>query len=492
MIKEEQILAVEASKKYFDVFCTTVDEKYVVPWHIEVLIKKLESVYERVKNNETVRLIIEMPPRHGKSETATKKFPAWILGKSPEFPIIVTSYSQDLATDFGRETRDLVNGGNYQSIFNTRLIPDQKAKGKWVTNKNGGYTAAGIGGSITGRGFKIGIIDDPFKNREEAESLLQRDKVYDFYKAVFTTRQEGEGNAVIVINTRWHKDDLVGRLLEKQEEDEQNNEENYDKWEVLRLPAIAEEVEFIEGEKFRNVGEPLWPEKYPLNALLRIKNTMGIYEWSAQYQQAPISSETKEFNKSWFKYYNEDILKSKVVDSYTLVDLAISDKKKANNSVVRTVSKAPTEPFWYLREETAGKLDPLQVIDAIFWHYETYRSKVWIEGVGYQRALEKFILEEMKRRNIYFSINILKRNNEISKNERIRGLIPYYKSGTILHRDNGEDSAIERETLDFPQGKLDDRIDCLANMIEASDPTKFEKKKKPQKNYTPMSPIFGG
>jgi len=490
--REEQILAIEGSKIYFDVFCQTVDERYTVPRHIEILTRKLEEVYERVKNGETVRLIIDMPPRHGKSETTTKKFPAWILGKEPSWPIIVTSYSQDLATKFGRETRDIMNSGNYQSIFNTRLSPDQKAKAQWVTDQNGGYTAAGIGGSITGKGFKIGIIDDPFKGRKEAESLLMRDNVWDFYKAVFSTRQEGAGNAIIVINTRWHIDDLVGRILRKEEEDKASGEENYDVWEVLKLPAIAEEEEFIFGEQFRSPGEPLWPEKYPLEKLLQIKNTVGLYEWTAQYQQEPISSETKEFSRDWFKYYNESILKTKVLKHYTLVDLAISEKAKADNSVVRTVAKCPTEHPLYLREETAGKLDPLQVIDAIFWHYETYRGEIWIEGVGYQRALEKFLLEEMKRRGVYFIVHILKRNNSVNKNERIRGLIPYYKSGTMYHRDTGEDTALERELIEFPQSPKDDRMDCVANIIEAIQTTSDPKKQKTKPRHTPLSSTFGG
>jgi hypothetical protein len=494
MSKEEQILAISGSRQYFDVFCITVDENYMVPWHVDILTRKLQEVYERVKNNETVRLIIDMPPRHGKSETATKKFPAWVLGKSPDFPIIVTSYSQDLATDFGRQTRDIMNSGNYQSVFDTRLTPDQKAKAKWVTEKGGGYTAAGIEGSITGRGFKIGIIDDPFKNRQDAETLLMRDKVWTFYKSVFTTRQEGTGNAIIVINTRWHKDDLVGRLLEKQAEDEANHEEYYDKWEILKFPAIAEEDEFIDGEQTRESGDPLWPEKYPLAKLLSIKNTVGLYEWTAQYQQEPISSETKEFSKEWFDYYNEQRdIKNKVLKSHTLVDLAISEKTKADNSVVRTISKCPTEPNIYLREETAGKMDPLQVIDAIFWHYEAYRGDVWIEGVGYQRALEKFLLEEMKKRGIYFTVKILKRNNSVSKGERIRGLIPYYKSKTIKHRDDGSDTPLERELVEFPQSKKDDRMDCLANFIEAVSVTVDDKKKKkPATIHRPLSDVFGG
>ncbi len=149
---------------------------------------------------------------YGKSEESTIKFPAWLLGKEPSWPIMVASYSDTLATNFGQSARDLMLSPAYQEIFKTRLRADSKAKGLWKTEKGGGYMSAGAGGAFTGMGFKIGIVDDLFKNREEAASQTIRDSRWDWYRSTFYTRQEGN-SAIIVIGTRWHLDDLIGRLI---------------------------------------------------------------------------------------------------------------------------------------------------------------------------------------------------------------------------------------------------------------------------------------
>ena len=497
--QEEKALAVFNARKYLDVFCTATDPLYTIPWHIELVVEKLEQGLAKVLRGEKVRLIIEMPPRHGKSELATVKFPAWVLGRHPDLPVVVTSYSADLATTFGLKTRDLMNDENYQAIFSTRLRADQKAKGKWLVTKpqpggkirttGGGYTAAGVGGGITGRGFKIGIIDDPIKNREEAEREVVEENIWEWYKDVFYTRQEGNGMIVLILQ-RWAKYDLVGRVLEKAESDERAGIEARDEWDVIRLPAIADENEYHEGKIIRRPGDPLWPEKFTLPMLEGIRNTLGPYGWNALYQQSPISSETQEFTQNLFKRYDEIEIEKKQLTSKTFVDLSHAQGKESHNTVVRTVSKIPTEPGFYLREETAGHLNPLQTIDAIFYHARTYRSEVWIEGVGYQRALKSFVEEEMRKRGEYFIVNLLKRNAEVAKHERIRGLIPYYRTGVVYHRRDGLDEALEREMLDFPQGKLDDRVDCLANMLEAFSPTQ-QIRHKARKPHVPLSP-FGG
>src|SRR5262249_5575021 len=159
------------------------------------------------------------------------------------------------------------------------------------------FTATGVGGSITGRGFKIGIIDDPIKNREEAESAVYRDKIWSWYTSTFYTRQEGQG-AIIVICTRWHLDDLVGRLEAQEKEAADRGEKNYDEWEYITFPAIAKD-----NEPHRNKGQPLWPEKFPLPALQTIKNALGPYDFESLYQQHPISSSNQEFKREWFQYF---------------------------------------------------------------------------------------------------------------------------------------------------------------------------------------------
>lgn len=269
-------------------------------------------------------------PTHN-SELATKKFPAWLLGKHPEWPIIVASYSADLAVEFGRGTREIMQSSAYQSIFDTRLKPDTQAKGNWMTEQGGGYLAAGAGGAITGKGFRVGIIDDIFKNREEADSETIRDSRWDWYRSTFYTRQEGH-SAIIVIGTRWHMDDLIGRLLEKEKKDKANGEENYDQWTVIEFPAIA-----TEDEEFRKKGESLWPEKFSIEKLRKTESALGPYEFCTPSETPILMSDwrTKKISEVQVgdeiigftqggtkdgKRYNGRLVKSKVLAKNSLID----------------------------------------------------------------------------------------------------------------------------------------------------------------------------
>jgi len=222
-LSEEEKL-VQAGK-YSLIDFSIVTGKYSPNWHHELIADKLEAI----ERGELKRLMIFMPPRHGKSQLATINFPAWYLGRHPDGEIITVSYSGDLAMDFGGKTRDKIADESYGLVFdNLSLKEDEKSKGKWKTNKEDSYLSAGIGGAITGRGADILIVDDPIKNREEAESKVFRKKVWDFYTSTAYTRLN-PGGAIIVILTRWHLDDLAGRLLTKSNE----------YWEILDLPAIA-------------------------------------------------------------------------------------------------------------------------------------------------------------------------------------------------------------------------------------------------------------
>lgn len=464
-------------------FSQVLDYRYTVNWHHEVIARALEKARKQVEAGQKARIILEVPPRHGKSELATIKFPAQTLGLHPDWPIIVSSYSAELAEDFGLKTRDIINDERYSAIFTANLRSDTTARGRWLTSEGGGYTATGVGGAITGRGFKIGIIDDPFKNREEADSEIIREKVWNWYTSTFYTRQEGI-SAIIVICTRWHLDDLVGRLLQQQEDSEKSGVKEHDTWEVIRFPAIAEE-----DETYRKAGQPLWQDKFPLPILENIKNTVGVYDWSSLYQQNPILSENAEFKKEWFKYFEESELAGKNLRYTTTVDLAVSKDDAADNVVIRTVAKEQDNPNWYLIEESAGHLDPLQTIDAIFYHQQKYRSEVYLETVAYQKALKYFLEEEQRKRQIYFVVNELKRNNVQSKEIRIRGLVPLYKAGVIYHRRS--DVELEREALQFPKGKHDDRLDALASQLEAVENTSERNKTYKQPDPEPMSMYQG-
>jgi len=437
---EEQKQIIQAGRNSLIDFSIITNPKYQPNFHHELIADKLE----KVERGECKRLMIFMPPRHGKSQLASIDFPAWYLGRNPDKEIITASYSGDLATDFGSKTRDKVNDEIYRLIFDVKLKSDEQSKSKWRTNKGGSYTSTGIGGPLTGRGANILLIDDPVKNREEADSDTMRDKVWDWYISTAYTRLEKNG-AVILIMTRWNLDDLAGRLLEAQGIG--------DDWEVLNLPAIAEEDE----------------------ALQSIKNTIGIYDWACLYQQNPIPSERQEFKREWFKYYDySNEADKQIIDSldiFAMVDLAIGEKEINDNTSIQVIGKAKGNPNIYKIEDLTGHLDPGQTIDYLFnlkTKYGHRFRKVGIESVGYQKSLMWYLNEAMKQKETYFDVIELKAKGE--KETRIRGLIPMYKNGIIFHSKN--DIEYENELLIFPFGKHDDRIDSMAYLQQILENTR--------------------
>lgn len=458
-----------AARDKFINYCEVVDKKYrAQPFH-EYLAFKLQEGYERMMNGHDVRLIIEEPPRHGKSELATVKFPTWVLGKSPEIPTLVCSYNEDLAQGFGLKARDTMQSGVYRRIFDTTIRADQKAKGRWITHQGGSFTSTGIGGSLTGRGFKLGIIDDPVKNRKEADSLTFRESVWDFYRSTFYTRQEGN-SMIIIIATRWHMDDLIGRIEEQESLHLAGRDSEFaDEWEYITFPAVATEDEEYEvyGKTFkRGKGGALWPTKFPLQKLYTIENEIGPYEFSALYQQKPVPSERQEFKDKWFRSWDPDEIKDLKLDYFTSCDPNNSeDEVEANDEwVVTTIGKARGKPEIYRIEESTGKGGPQGLISAIFRHVETWRPKSFsIETVN-AKSLLYSIREEQRERERYFAITELKNNRSVPKETRIRGLIPLYAAKSVLHMP--QDAVYEQQLLDFPKAKHDDRADCMANFLE--------------------------
>jgi len=432
-------------------FAIATDPLYQDTWFHETLATILQSSIEKVERGEDVRIILVVPPRHGKTELSTKKFPAWALGKHPEWPIIVTSYSSDLAVDFGFATRDIMQSDFYQRIFKSRLRADAKAKGKWLTHENGGYTAAGAGGSITGKGFKIGIIDDLFKNREEAASKTIRDSRWDWYRSTFYTRQEG-ATAIIVIMTRWHTDDLIGRLLKKQKEDEANGEEYFDKWKLIEFPAVA-----TKDEDFRVKGEALWPEKYPIEKLKRIETTLGPYEFAALYQGNPITAENQEFKETWIK--TRKWAEVELLDTRKFATIDPGGKEAENDFTGVTRNYVDNRNNWYFKSMRVH-FDPAELINLVFKLHEENFEKIGIEETVYLKAIKPFFDAECRKRNKFPNVIPLKaagRNKEV----RIRGLIPRYSSGSIFHIEN-ECKDLEDEMVVFPKGANDDTLDSAA------------------------------
>jgi hypothetical protein len=235
------------------------------------------------------RLMVSMPPRHGKSELISRYLPAWYLGTFPDRRVILSSYESDFAASWGRKARELLEQHGLDH-FGAKVRSDIAASSRWeIAGHDGGMITAGVGGPITGRGANLLIVDDPIKNAEDAASLTLRDKIYEWWRSTAYTRLE-PGASVVLIQTRWHQDDLAGRILADADQGEA--------WEVISLPAIAEENDPLG----RDPGAALWPERFSEEALDVIRRSVGSYFWAAMYQQTPVPIGGEIFKQEWFRY----------------------------------------------------------------------------------------------------------------------------------------------------------------------------------------------
>lgn len=381
-----------------------------------------------------------MPPRNGKSEQCSIQFPAWILGKKPQTKIIMASYSEELATDFGRKTRNLVNTREYKNIFNIGLAMDSKSAGRWNTDKGGYYVATGIGGAATGKGADVLIVDDPHKNRKEADSPLKRKEVLEWWRSTAKTRLSPDGATILVL-TRWHDADLAGSVLD-------------DSWDILELKAIAEE-----DEQFRKKDEALWPNKFSLEWLMQQKKDIGSFEFSSLYQQTPLDPDHAEFKSKYFKKITKEELRQKHTEAFLTVDTAVS-KSTSSDYTGFIDNFVDTDQNWNIKAERR-KLDAAELISELFTRHALRKyTQIGIEETVFYQAIQPFLQQEQIRRGTFLPIVPLK-HNQTAKELRIRGLLPRYEAGVIYHiEDECED--LESELLRFPKSTHDDLSDSLA------------------------------
>jgi len=446
---EKQRKIMQAGRRSLIEFSIITNRNYKPYWFHNEIAEGLEMI----ESGKIKRLMIQMPPRHGKSQLATINFPAWYVGRNPTKEVITAAYSADLAQDFGAKTRDLVNSDSYHDIFETMLRDDEQARGKWRTTEGGTYISTGVGGPITGRGANVLIIDDPFKNREEADSEVIREKVWNWYISTAYTRLE-KGGSVVIIATRWHLDDLIGRILKKEQE-------GGEEWYMISYPAIS-----TEDEEHRKKGEALWPEKFDLQTLENIKRTLGPYEWQSLYQQTPVLTEGQEFKKEWIEYIDEKEVRAMDTRRYLTVDPAISKASSADytgfcdNSVDR-------ENFWNIKA-WREKLDPKDLVEKLFF-LQDHRNyeKIGIEKTSYTDGLKVYIDEQMRKRNKFLPIEPV-RHGGTAKEIRIRGLIPRYAGGSVRHI-LGECHNLEEELFTFPKGMTDDVVDATAYQLQLAE-----------------------
>jgi predicted phage terminase large subunit-like protein len=263
---------------------------YEIGKHHALIAKHLEAVEDGTIN----RLMVFMPPRSGKTMETAENFIPWYMGRNPKRQVIYATYSHERAGDVGQKVRDNIAAPIHKKIFHRcRLSADSKGKNKFTTTKGGIGVFTGTGGALTGRGAHLFLIDDPIKGQKDAESESAQRHLRDWFKSVAYTRLM-DTNAIIVILTRWHHNDLAGWLL---------REKAHEGWRVLSLPAIADENNDLLGRKY---GEALWPEKYPIERLLQTKRTLGSRQWSALYQQKPSSDDGGMVNLDWFGRFDHE------------------------------------------------------------------------------------------------------------------------------------------------------------------------------------------
>ena len=409
--------------------------RYTLPTYEEaahhlMIAKRLEAV----ERGEIKRLMIFMPPRHGKSELASRRFPAWFLGRNPQAEIIAASYNSDLAADFGRDVRAIVASEECRRLFETTLRPDSKAADRWHTNEGGAYRAAGVGTAMTGRGADLLLIDDPVKDREEADSELRRDRVWDWYRSTAYTRLSPQGR-VVVIQTRWHEDDLAGRLLE-----------GSDHWEVLSLPAIGSD------------GRALWEERFPLERLHAIERTLGPREWSALYMQRPQPDEGTFFQRGWFSTW--DVLPK--VRIYGTSDYAVTDE--GGDYTAHRIWGVSSDGGLYRIDGWRGQTTSDQWIEAKIDLMARHKPFAWFGEKGViQKAVEPMLVRRMRERRVFCRLEWLPSIHD--KATRARG----FQARAAMGRVWFEPGADLSEFLAFPAGKHDDDVDCASLMGRALD-----------------------
>mgnify|MGYP003543156319 FL=1 len=395
--------------------------------------KLIASALERVERGEVKRLMIEAPPRHTKSELASRRFPAWYLGRNPDRQIITSTYAAEFAQDFGREVREIVASEEYQALFpGVALAQDSQAKGRWHTTDGGVYVAVGVGGPITGRGAHLALIDDPIKNRQDADSEVIRESLWRWYTSTLRTRLM-PGGAIVLVMTRWHEDDLAGRLLEA-------SETGGEPWEVVRLPAVED-------------GKALWPEWYPLPELEKIKSAVGPREWSALYQQQPTAEDGTFFKREWFRERYEQAPQLRTVITG---DFAVTD---GGGDFTELAVWGFGDGKCYALDWWNGQTSSDVWIDTLIDLVKQYKPLWFVGETGpIRRAIEPALKKRMQERKTYVATEWLSHGGA-DKAVNARSFQAMAAQGQVLFPNTEWAERVIDQLLKFPAAKFDDAVD---------------------------------
>ena len=442
-------------------FARKVDPSFLTPPHIALLDRKLlELVTGRLPGGKT-KLMVTMPPRHGKSELCSKYLPSWFLARYPDRRVILTSYEAEFAADWGRKSRDvLTEAAPWCGI---EIRSDSKAAHRWnVAGRSGGMVTAGVRGPVTGKGAHLFLIDDPVKNSEEAQSETLRAKAWDWYISTAKTRLE-PGACQLVIMTRWHEDDLAGKLLAVEG----------DEWEVVNFPALAEEADVLG----RQPGDALWPGAYDVAALEAIRDTPETgYWWSALYQQHPTTEDGGMFARSDFRHwrYTNDggafeldgiVVPVKDTVRFQTVDLAASKRTKADWTVVATWAITKTEPaHLILLDRFRGRIEApehLPLIEELHDRWSAMKGVPDIRFVGVEKqTFGLSVLQEAARKGLFWLRPLETDTDKYSRafpaSQLVKNHVAWFPERASWLE------TWESELLGFPNSAHDDQVDCFS------------------------------
>jgi len=408
--------------------------------------RHISQKFNDLAEGKISRLIVNMPPRHTKSEFASYLLPAWMVGRNPKLKIIMTTHTGELAIKFGRKAKHLLDSEDYHKIFETTLQEDSKAAGRWETAQGGEYFAAGVGGAITGRGADLLIIDDPH-SEQDAMSPTAMENAYEWYTSGPRQRLQPGGKIVLVM-TRWSKKDLTGILLQNQKEVKS------DQWEVVEFPAILDH-----GPK----PEAVWPEYWKLDELEKVKATLPVGKWNAQWMQRPTSEEGAIIKREWWRTWDQEFLPNLhyVIQSY---DTAYLKKETADFSAITTWG------VFYPNEDSPANLI---LIDSIKGRYEFPElRRVALDQYKYWRP-ESVIIEakaaglpltyELRQMDIPVQNFTPSKGND--KHVRVNTCAPLFESGIIWAPDQKFAEEVIEECAAFPHGDHDDLVDSMTQAV---------------------------
>lgn len=401
----------------------------------------ISNYLDRIANGEQLNLIVEVPPRHGKSALITETFPSYYLMKNPSNKVISTAYSDSLARKFGRLNRNKFKE-LAEPLFDIDVSYDNNSSGNWSTADGGTMISTGIMGSLTGEGADLMIIDDPVKNKQEAYSKTYRDRVWDEWEATLSTRLH-DGASVIVVQTRWHEDDLTGRLLESKGRD----------WIRIRLPAVAEEDDLLG----RVIGQPLAPELgYDEDWATQKKKETGSATWNSLFQQRPSAEEGSIFVRKWWQYY--DKIPHRFDEQLISWDLTFKGDEESDFVVGQVWGRKGAD--YYLVDQIRDRMD-----------FPTTLKTIKNVANKYRRVRTILIEEKANGSAVISSLNreisgIIPINPKDSKIVRAQAITPLIEAGNVFIPSNAEfTSDFVEETANFPYGKNDDVVDAMTQAL---------------------------